>query len=164
MKEDWSGKAQGIDSIHHAAVAFDQRAMAALKTERAAIAREVNAHPATLGYMLGNELNQAYWNRSLSALWPAINEIAGEILRHDTNHVLTSALSDQQLVENAGLKADVIESLWKELERNRRIASGGAVFEWTDEWWGIHRLKPGSPDLLEPRAAVARLRKLWPKP
>ena len=227
-------------------------AVAALKTEWAAIAREVKDHPATLGYMLGNELNQAYWNRSLSALWLAINEIAGEILRHDTNHLITSALADQQLVENlrqgdrlapnlnawsvqvyrgnsfkglfddyarasnkpmfasefgldawnarqgreqvenADLQADVIESLWKELERNRRIASGGAVFEWSDEWWkqgraashegggwlngafrdgqadeewwGIHRLQPGNPDVLEPRAAVERLRKLWAKP
>jgi len=227
-------------------------AVAALKTEWTVIAREVKDHPATLGYMLGNELNQAYRNRSLAALWPAINEIAAEVRRHDTNHFITSALSDQQLVhnlregdrlapkidvwsvqvylggsfkelfteyaaatakpmfasefgidawnarqgrelvENAEVQADVIESLWKELEANRAVASGGAVFEWTDEWWkhgrptshdaggwpngafpdgqadeewwGIHRIKPGNPDELEPRAAMERLRKLWSKP
>ena len=102
-----------------------------------------------------------------------------------------NARQGRELAENADVQADVIEALWKELERNRNIASGGAVFEWSDEWWkhgraasheaggwlngafpdgqadeewwGIHRVRPGTPDVLEPRAAVERLRKLWSK-
>jgi hypothetical protein len=79
--------------------------------------------------------------------------------------------------------------LWKEIEANSLIASGGAVYCWNDEWWhhgrttaqepggwrngafpdgwadeewwGIYRVRRGKPDVLEPRAAVETLRRLW---
>jgi hypothetical protein len=224
-------------------------AVAALKAEWAAVVQRARDHPATLGYMVGNELNQAPGNRSLPQLWPALNEIAGEIRRHDTNHLVTTALSDHELVshlraaerfgtnfnvlgvqvyrgagfkglfeefaaasrkplfvtefgmdafnarygrefmENAQLPADVVTALWKELVKNSAIASGGAVFSWCDEWWkhgraashdpggwpngafpdgqadeewwGLHRVHSGNPDVLEPRAAFEALKKLW---
>ncbi len=179
-------------------------AVAALQKDWAAIAREVRAHPATLGYLIGNELNQAFWNRSLPRLWPAVNSIAAAIRQEDTNHLVTTALSDQALLEhirtgdrfatnlnawcvqtyrgtgfktlfadyaaasgkplfvsefgfdayharfrreyadNASLPADGIASLWGEIAAATNIVSGGAVFEWTDEWWKHGR--PASQD------------------
>jgi hypothetical protein len=224
-------------------------ALGALKSEWSAIALAARGHPATLGYLVGNELNQAPWNRSLPRLWPAWNEIAAAIRRHDTNHLVTTALADVALLEhirqaerhatnltvwcvqtyrgtgfktlfsdyaavsgkplfvsefgmdayntrfhreyadNASLQADVVAGLWKELVANKEIASGGAVFEWSDEWWkhgqsvhhdpggwpngafpdgqadeewwGIHRVVKGKPDSLEPRAVAETLKRLW---
>jgi hypothetical protein len=224
-------------------------ALAALKSDWSSIASSARDHPATLGYMVGNELNQAPWNRSLPGLWPAWNTIAGEILKQDTHHLVTTALADVSLLDhirlaerdapnltvwsaqvyrgatfttlfkdcaalsgkpllasefgidaynnrfqreyadNASLQADTVGSLWKELVANSAIASGGAVFEWSDEWWkhgpagrhdpggwpngafpdgqadeewwGINRVVRGKPDTLEPRAVAETLKKLW---
>lgn len=226
-----------------------RRAMEALKRDWGRIAERAKDHPALLGYLVGNELNHAYWNRSLPSVWTSLNEIAAEIRRHDTNHLITTALGDGEVMQNlrAGVKeaplinawcvqtyrgdsfktlfieaytvlnkplfvsefgldaydarirheyvanaatqAKWIETLWKEIEANSLIASGGAVFCWSDEWWrhgrttaqepggwrngafpdgwadeewwGIYRVRRGKPDVLEPRAAVETLRRLW---
>jgi hypothetical protein len=224
-------------------------AVNALKSEWAQIATNAMHHPATLGYVIGNELNAAWWNPSLSSLWSALNSVAGEIRRHDTNHLVTTALSDSDLLghianndavltnfnawcvqvyrgdsfktlftdyaaasakplfitefgldahdvrtgqeypANAQVQADWTMKLWNELVANTNVASGGAVFAWCDEWWkagnaalhnsggwangafpdgqadeewwGINRVAPGTPNGLEPRAAFAALRTAW---
>ncbi len=225
------------------------RAVRELGREWGRLAGQVRHHPAVLGYLVGNELNHARWNRSLPAVWTSLNEVAAEILRRDTNHLITTALGDNDLIQNlragmkeaplinawcvqtyrgdsfktlfleayavmnkplfvsefgldahnartrreydgnAAIQALWIEKLWTEILANPLIASGGAVFSWSDEWWhhgrattqdpggwpngafpdgradeewwGIHRVRRGKPDILEPRAAVETLRRLW---
>jgi hypothetical protein len=224
-------------------------AVAALQGEWAGIATNAMHHPGTLGYVIGNELNGAGWNPSLGSLWAALNAVAGEIRRHDTNHLVTTALSDSGLIgsiaarnagmtnlnawcvqvyrgdsfktlfadyaaasgkplfvtefgldaydvrsggeyaDNAAVQGQWILKLWNELAANSAVASGGAVFEWCDEWWkagnsalhsaggwsngafpdgqadeewwGIHRVVAGSPNAVEPRAAYGALRGAW---
>jgi RimJ/RimL family protein N-acetyltransferase len=75
-------------------------AVAALKEEWSSIALAARDHPATFGYLVGNELNLARWNRSLPDLWPAWNEVAAGIRQQDTNHFITTALADSALLEN----------------------------------------------------------------
>jgi len=225
------------------------RTVKRLKSDWAALAKKVRNHPAVLGYMVGNELNQAPGNRSLHALWPAVNEIAGAIRKVDDQHLVTTAISDSELLvnlrlgtkiatnlnawclqtyrgdsfkslfsdyaaistkplfisefgvdaydgryrrefpDNARVPAEWILRLWSEILANRSIASGGAVFAWTDEWWkagkaashdaggwwngafpdgqaneewwGLHRVRAGKPDVLEPRAAFDLLKAAW---
>lgn len=228
-----------------------ERAVNRVKSEWSAIAKKVRKHPALLGYLVGNELNQAPGNRSLHALWTAVNGIAGAIRKVDDEHLITTALSDSELLvhlqlgtkiatnlnawclqtyrgdsfkalftdyaristtplfisefgvdafdgryrrefpDNARIPGEWILRLWSEIEANRVIGSGGAVFAWTDEWWkagkaashdaggwlngafpdgqaneewwGIHRVRQGKPDVLEPRAAFELLRAAWSK-
>ena len=48
--------------------------------------------------------------------------------------------SQGQLTElplNADAQAKYIAAHWKDIEQNSLIASGGYVFEWTDEWWKV---------------------------
>jgi hypothetical protein len=40
-----------------------------------------------------------------------------------------------EYVNNAAVQADFVASLCNELSSNAPVASGGCVFEWTDEWW-----------------------------
>jgi hypothetical protein len=226
-----------------------RRAVSRLKTEWSAIARNSRKHPAVLGYLVGNELNQAPGNLSLHALWPALDEIAAAIRRVDDQHLISTALSDSELLvqlqlgerlatnlnawcvqtyrgssfktlfadyarisgkplfvsefgvdafdgprrqefpDNARVPAEWVLRLWTELRANDLIASGGAVFAWSDEWWkagrpssqdaggwwngafpdgqaneewwGIHRVRPGKPDVLEPRALFDLLKAAW---
>ena len=224
-------------------------ALNALKNEWSQIATNARSHPAVLGYLLGNELNGAWWNPSLSSLWPALNALAGEVRRADPDHLVSTALSDYNLMssiatrnaamtnlhawcvqvyrgdsfktlftdyaaastkplfvtefgldahdartgaefaDNARVPAEWLLKLWGELETNREVASGGAVFSWSDEWWkagnaslhnaggwangafpdgqadeewwGLHRVLSGTPNVLEPRAAYEALRGVW---
>lgn len=224
-------------------------AVSALRGDWAGIATNAMHHPATLGYVIGNELNGAVWNPSLGSLWTGLDAVAGEIRRHDTNHLVTTALSDNGLIgtiaawnagmtnfnawcvqvyrgdsfktlftdyaaasgkplfvtefgldaydartggeypDNAAVQGAWLLKLWNELAANSPVASGGAVFEWCDEWWkagnsslhnaggwangafpdgqadeewwGLHRVAAGSPNVLSPRAAYEVLRGEW---
>ena len=42
-----------------------------------------------------------------------------------------------ELPLNADAQAKYIAAHWKDIEQNNNIASGGYVFEWTDEWWKV---------------------------
>ena len=47
-----------------------------------------------------------------------------------------------EYADNAALQADFVNSLYTELAANAPVASGGCIFEWTDEWW-----KSGAPSI-----------------
>jgi hypothetical protein len=57
----------------------------------------VMSHPAILGYILGNELNWQHSNAQDPAFWAALNSVAGAIRQYDTNHLISTALADQEI-------------------------------------------------------------------
>lgn len=96
----------------------------------------------------------------------------------------------QEYTGNASLQATYIQNLWQEILGNSNVVSGGAVFSWADEWWktagsssshdaggwsnpafpdglvdeewwGIHRINPGTPNVLQPRASYPMLQNMW---
>jgi hypothetical protein len=226
-------------------------AVNSIASEWVTLATNVMRHPAILGYLIGNELNWADVNRTNPVFWAALNQIAGAIRQHDTNHLVSTALADldvaatigafdaamanfnvwcvqayrgnsfgtlfrdyasasgkpllvtefgmdaydtrtgAEYADDAAVQAEYVVALWKQLRAQSAIASGGFVFEWSDEWWkwgtpslhnsggwagafpdgwadeewwGIHRVSPGgggAPDVLEPRRLFEQLRALW---
>lgn len=99
------------------------------------------------------------------------------------------ARTGAEFPDNASLQARWLSSLWSSLTNQYPVASGGALFEWCDEWWKIggvsthdaggwangafldgqadeefwslHRIGAGTPNTLDPRAAVETFRQLW---
>ncbi len=90
----------------------------------------------------------------------------------------------QAFANNGAVVADALTTLWREIQANAATVAGGCVFAWTDDlsrrgtgfvasgfpdgyadegWWGLYMVADNgaAPDLLTPRAAVARLRALW---
>ena len=73
-------------------------AVNAIAAEWVTLATNIMHHPAVLGYLIGNELNWSDANRQNPAFWAALNRIAGAIRQHDTNHLISTTLTDVDLL------------------------------------------------------------------
>ena len=78
------------------------------RSDWAGITTNALNHPAVLGYLIGNELNDYQWHlygttwsnvddSTNPDCWNALNAIAGEILKHDTQHLVSTPLKDNNI-------------------------------------------------------------------